>query len=364
MKEINFACGSIGKIGFLEDLIQEALSSVKTESLFYYSNALGTPELREAVAELHNADVSEVMITSSSQQSADIVFSYLRGKHNNLLFQEPAFFGAVRHARKRDFNAEPFSNFRELSERIEPYSHCAIYTTSNFNSTVYGHLSENEKQEIADKVRDTETTIFEDNPYDLLYFEEKPTTIYQKAPKNTIYAGSFSKILAPGIRVGYIVADAEKIKKLKSHKIDCDLFTSPLLQSVCLYALKNRSYLHRLRAHFMEKRDTALDCLQRVFGNNSLVGWETPKGGIFLTMSFFGTEYANLGGHFDISTPLLVKTAKEKYNLTLVDDRHNYLDGKVRNTIRINFVQNPDNVLEEGIRRLYSAWKEAKVEPE
>ena len=171
-----------------------------------------------------------------------------------------------------------------------------------------------------------------------------------KVYKNLILVYSFSKFFGlPGLRVGYIIADENLISKLKSEKITIDIFTSTLCQKVCSEALK-QDYLKELRNYFRNKRDIALYSLEEHFRNEDNFIWNIPKGGIFILGEFsekiVGKE--------------VIKIAKNKYNLILEEDKFTYSDGRSRNTTRINFVQNSDENLREGILKLYKSFIEVK----
>jgi 2-aminoadipate transaminase len=336
MKQISFACGSLGETRILEDVLRESFSEIDPKTLLFYSNPLGMPELRCSIAEFHGQAQDNIAITSSAQQALAIVFEQLRDEGRKTIFiQEPAYFGTIRLMKKYPGLKIPF----ESVEQIHPSS--IVYLTSNFFSST---INQEEKIKLAEYAKALDLVVVEDNPYDLLYFGDQPTTIFELAPENTIYLNSFSKILAPGIRTGYVLAKEERIAALKSHKIDYDLFTSTLSQQVCLYALQNQDYLGELRDFFKAKRDLALTLLNEYFTED--VTWNTPKGGIFIFAKIAHMQK-------------IVEIAQQKYALFLEKDQYRYLDGKSRNTTRINFVKNPDDLLKEGIERLHEVVKYA-----
>jgi len=288
------------------------------------------------------------MITSSAQQALWLVFDYLTKQGNkSILLQEPTYFGTLRAIRKQGINAMPFSDAGSINDLV---GGLPLYITSNFHNPTGYCLPEKRKESLAQKAVSKKGIIIEDNPYDFLYYgSEKPSTILDLAPENTIHIGGFSKILAPGLRTGYLIAPERVLAKIKSEKITLDLFTSTLSQQVCSIALQ-QPYMNELRAYFKEKRDYALKCLNALSKGKEGMFWSMPEGGIFLQASISrGIDVANVA-----------KIAKEKYGLELEEDQFFYYDGKSRNTTRINFVRNPAGLFREGIERLYKSITEAQ----
>ncbi|MHA1690099.1 MAG: aminotransferase-like domain-containing protein [Candidatus Heimdallarchaeaceae archaeon] len=357
MDKISFASGSLGSVPVLERVLKESISEVDPRILLGYADPLGLPELRRQIAELYENELTEenVMITSSAQQALGIVFDYLADEGRSDIFvQEPAYFGILRIFRRHQ-NAQvtPFEDLKTIENRLRSSESSVVYLTSNFHNPTGETLSPETKDCLARSAEDVDLVIVEDNPYDFLYFgEERPSNVFELAPKNTVYVSGFSKILGPGIRVGYVIADKETITKLKSGKISQDIFTSTLGQQICSGALRHSDYLAELRGYFRGKRDLALSCLSEQFGTESGFVWSRPEGGIFILGQF----------QEDVNGNEVAKIARDRYGLTLEKDKYTFSDGKSRNTTRINFVQNPDDLLREGVVRLYKSFKEVKNE--
>ncbi len=354
--KISFACGSLGSVPVLERVIKQSLSEVDPEILLNYGDPLGLPELRKQITELYDGNITEenILITSSAQQALGIIFDYLLQEGKNEIFvQEPAYFGTLRLLKKQNAKIIPFENLETIEDKLNDTESSVIYLTSNFHNPTGETLSQERKKEWAISAKENNSIIVEDNPYDFLYFgKERLNNIFELAPKNTIYVSGFSKILGPGIRIGYIIADKEIIAKLRSEKINQDIFTSTLGQKVCSNALKQSQYLEELREYFKSKRNLALSLLEEKFNAEKDFNWNKPEGGIFI----LGKFSENINGDE------VIRIAKEKYNLALEKDNYTYNDGKSRNTTRINFVQNSEEELKEGIARLYKAFLEVKNE--
>jgi 2-aminoadipate transaminase len=349
MKKISFASGSLGKNRLLEGVLKKAIGKVNAGKLMNYENPLGLPELRESIAKLYGKNITaeNVMITSSSQQALAIAIKYLARDKKVFLVQEPAYFGILRLIKNE--RVTTFGNLNELDLKNSLTADSVIYLTSNFRNPTGESLPWEEKVELAEHCQRTGATIIEDNPHDLLYFENgKPVNIFELAPENTIYVGGFSKILAPGIRVGYIISSRQLIEAIKAEKINEDIFTSTLGQYACLNALEQPEYLEKLRHQFKIKRGIALKSLDKYFAGEKNVKWNIPDGGIFIQLE--------LPANIDMLK--FIEIARSKHNLVLDDDRFFYIDGKSRNTTRINFVQNSEKNLQEGMGKLFKAYKE------
>ena len=355
MNIISFASGSLGNIPILEGVLKRSLSKVDTRILLGYAEPLGLPKLRTQIAELYGQGVTEenVMITSSAQQALGIVFDYLANNGRNEVFvQEPAYFGILRIFRMhQNVKVTPFEDLGTIEDRLKTSETGIVYLTSNFHNPTGETISSEGKEKLARDAKQTGLVIIEDNPCDFLYFgEDRPNNVFTLAPQNTIYVSGFSKILAPGLRIGYIIADKRTIAELKLRKISRDIFTSTLGQQVCSHALMQPEYLDKLRSYFMGKRDFVLSCLEEQFEAENGFIWNRPQGGIFILGQF--SDKINGGD--------VVSVAENKYRLILEKDKYTYNDGKSRNATRINFVQNPDDILKVGIVRLYQSFREVK----
>ncbi|MBI4440641.1 PLP-dependent aminotransferase family protein [Candidatus Woesearchaeota archaeon] len=335
--DINLRCGSLGKLPVLRTMLRDALNAVDPHSLLTYEAAAGLPALRRAVAHLHGAAEENVLITSSGQQALQLILA----DRKSIMMQQPAYFGAIRLGKQK--KSICFHTLDELKEKLQETNHPVIYLTSNFHNPTGETLTSQEKRAIAQEVVRRNGLVIEDNPYDQIYFtDKKPDTIYQYAPTHTIYISSFSKMLAPGLRVGYMLATPAHIERIKTQKITNDLFTSTLSQHICLYAMQRPAYLTQARKEYRKRRDHALAALNYYFKNKRSISWAIPKGGIFI----------------QLQTPMMkefVRAAQDNH-VIMDDDRYWYCDGKSRNRTRLNFVQHDRTVLSEAIRRLSVAY--------
>nr|CAG4718997.1 unnamed protein product [Naegleria fowleri] len=390
-----------------------------------------------------------VHITSSAQQALNIVFSALfnnrmAGYHTSdqdnheyssetiLFLQQPCFFGTVRLVKKFCLSATRVSNNREESvnsvkvesfETVEelvrkltriPVSNTTtgectsrtcnmtrkttqhrprivIYICSNYQAYNGTRVSDSEKQLLSLLIKsrreDFEFIIIEDNPYDFLYLSdtERPLTLFEMLPNHTILIGGFSKILAPGIRTGYIILDQEQQNSeggkndkhslkglIHREKLDQDLFTSTLCQQVCTAAISEDggAYLNSWRRVVKERRNATLQYLNEFFHDvKNHVEWTQADCGIFIYVRFknVSKNINNSKNEHTVekekNTPddisQLLKIASSRYKLDLEPSCYTYLDGKSRLETRVNFILPQSlNLLREGISRLRQAYNE------
>ena len=207
------------------------------------------------------------------------------------------------------------------------------------------------RRRLVQVARERELLILEDNPYGLLRYEGEPLpTLYSLdaahagkdgASDLVIYLGTFSKILSPGLRLGWAVAPRPVLAKLNLGKQGADLCSSPMTQLfVAAYFRERdwRAYLEQLKELYRSRRDVMLEALAEHFGGRAT--WTTPQGGLFI--------WATLDGGVD-TTDLLARAE----GVAFVPGRSAYMDGRSgASSMRLNFAGVPEADIREGIRRI------------
>jgi 2-aminoadipate transaminase len=222
------------------------------------------------------------------------------------------------------------------------------------------------RRRLVEVARERELLILEDNPYGLLRYEGEPLpTLYsldaeasgaEAAADLVIYLGTFSKILSPGLRLGWAVAPRPVLEKLNLGKQGSDLCSSPVTQLFVAAYFEEREaggepcwlgYLQQLRNLYRRRRDVMLDAIEENFGEQA--SWTKPQGGLFV--------WATLDERID-TTDLLAQ-ARENEGVAFVPGRAAYMDGRRGScSMRLNFAGVPDEDIREGVRRIGKVVRE------
>ena len=248
-----------------------------------YGATQGVPELREVIARRYDVPVSRVQITTSSQQGIDVCSRVFLDPGDVVLAQSPVYLGALQSFKA--YRAE----VREISDRARRADGRAkfIYVIPDFNNPTGRTLTLEERQEIVRTARELDILIVEDSPYrELRYSGEPVVSIRELAPERTLQLGSFSKVFAPGFRLGWIIGPEELLEQIYVCKQCLDLcppvldqyLAAEFMGSGALDAnLKNTIEIYRHR------RDKMVDLLGRYMPEG--VSWTYPEGGLFLWLT-------------------------------------------------------------------------------
>ena len=225
-----------------------------------------------------------------------------------------------------------------------------IYTVPSFQNPAGVTMSLERRRRLVEIAAEREILVLEDNPYGLLRYEGQPLPPLYALDGGVyvMYLGTFSKILSPGIRLGWVVAPAPVLEKINLGKQAADLCTSTLSQlMVQAYFEQARwhDYVESLTEIYRARRDTMLDALAEFFPPEA--EWTRPAGGLFI--------WATLPDFID-TTDLLARALRD--NVAFVPGEAAYLDGRGRNAMRLNFSASDDEAIREGIRRIGKVVRE------
>ncbi len=248
-----------------------------------------------------------------------------------------------------------------------------IYTIPNFQNPGGVTMSLPRRRRLVEIARERELLVLEDNPYGLLRYEGQPLpTLYSLDAHNgnpplhddgagassdlVIYLGTFSKILAPGLRLGWAVAPRPVLEKLNLGKQGADLCSSPVTQLFVAAYFAERTaaggpawldYVERQKDLYRQRRDVMLQALAEHFGEQAR--WTEPQGGLFV--------WATLPDYID--TTDLLALALEREGVAFVPGRSAYVDGgQGGSSMRLNFAGSPEQEIREGIRRIGKVVRE------
>lgn len=319
---------------------------------FQYGATQGVPELREAVAARYGVEVENVQITSSSQQGIDVCTRVFVNPGDLVLTSQPTYLGALQSFRSyradivgvpHEYSPESFRKAYEDAIAKAGKKVKFLYMIPDFQNPSGETLTLEERQILVELARKHDFLIVEDSPYrELRYEGEHLPTIYSMAPERTLLLGSFSKIFAPGFRLGWILGHPDLLDKIYVCKQSLDL-CPPIMDQYIAAEFLTSGRLDRNLARsidlYRSKRDLMLRSLEENMPQG--VSWTHPEGGLFLFLTL--PEGFNTVEFYEESLANEVAYVAGTFFRT---------DGKGLNTMRMNFSFLDGDRMEEGIRRL------------
>lgn len=260
-----------------------------------YAASEGYGPLREAVAAQlpWDVDPAQVLITTGSQQGLDLVGKVLLDAGSRVLVETPTYLGALQAFAPMEPMVQSVPSDDEgvdiaaLAASVGNGADQArfLYVLPNFQNPTGRTMSEARRAALVSKAAELGLPLLEDNPYGDLWFESPPPApLTARNPAGCIYLGSFSKVLAPGLRLGYLVAPPEVFPKLLQAKQAADLHTPGFNQRM-VFEVMQGGFLDRhvptIRTLYRQQRDAMLGALERAMGGLG-VQWNQPAGGMFL----------------------------------------------------------------------------------
>ncbi len=308
-----------------------------------------------------DANIDNIFVTVGSQQALDIVGRVFMDAGDVVFVSLPTYLGAINafHAYGVEMVGIPLDDngmrVDILEEKIKEMKGKGkklkiIYTVPTFQNPAGVELSEERRKHLLEIASKYDLLILEDEPYSMLRFEGKslPAMKSMDEEGRVIYLATFSKIMSPGFRLAYVVAEEEIARKMVVAKQSMDLCAPTFTQMIAKYYIENGYIEKRVKKiieMYRKKRDIMLDALERYFPDGCR--WTKPRGGMFL--------WVELPKH--INTVEMVQDAiKEK--VAYVHGRAFHVDGGGTNAMRLNFTNPDDDVIEEGIKRLAKVIKE------
>src|ERR687888_408551 len=328
-----------------------ALQYAPTEGMAAVGEAITTVMAAEGM----HVDPEDVLVTTGGQQVIDLVCKTLVDPGDVIVAEAPTYPGAVPAFSAyqadvvqiaMDDDGMRVDELEETLARLDREGRRPkfIYTIPTFQNPAGVTLSLPRRQRLVQVAKERELLVLEDNPYGLLRYEGDPLPTLRSLDGGefVIYLGTFSKILSPGIRLGWAVAPGPVLEKLNLGKQAADLCTSTLSQLMVQAYFANgrwRDYVESLTDIYRARRDTMLDALADHFPPQA--EWTRPGGGLFI--------WATLPDFID-TTDLLARALRD--NVAFVPGEQAYLDGRGRNAMRLNFSNQDEESIREGIRRI------------
>ena len=370
---ISFAGGLPAPELFPVEQVRAAVDTVLTEhgtSALQYSTTEGYPPLREMITR-HMArygikvGIESVLITTGSQEALDLIGKILINPGDRILTETPSYLGALQAFTMygADYVSVPIDDDGLETSRLEEALRAGpkfMYVLPNFQNPAGVTLSLPRRRELVGLSDRYGIPIVEDDPYGQLRYEGQhlpPLVVLDAELHNdhqngryrggVIYLSTFSKTLAPGLRLGWVVAPTEVIQRLVMAKQGTDLHSSTFDQMVAHEVARSGfidQHVARLREVYRRRRDVMLQALEQVLPPETGVRWTRPHGGLFL--------WVTLPESLDASR--LLETAVEE-KVAFVPGVCFDPAGLVRNTMRLNFSNASEPMIREGIARLGAA---------
>ena len=294
---ISFAGGLPSSKTFPVSEFTAACTQVLTndaQAALQYAASEGFAPLREMVAARlpWNVDPAQILITTGSQQGLDLVAKILIDTDSRVLVETPTYLGALQAFTPMEPEVVSVASDNEgvdiadLVSKIGAGASKArfLYVLPNFQNPTGRTMTEARRAALVAKAAELGLPLIEDNPYGDLWFDkEPPAPLTARNPEGCIYLGSFSKVLAPGLRLGFIVAPKSIYSKLLQAKQAADLHSPGFNQRMIAEVMKD-GFLDRhiptIRALYKSQRDAMLQALKKDMPSD--VTWNSPDGGMFL----------------------------------------------------------------------------------
>jgi 2-aminoadipate transaminase len=358
---------------FGEEAFREISRNVATDSAqaLQYGPTGGLEGVKDVIADVMEAEGTparqeDIFITTGAQQGLDLVGKVFLDEGDAVLCEGPTYVGALNafaayrpriiHVPMDRAGMIPVAAREALKRARKQGIHVKfIYTVPNFHNPAGVTLAKERRHELLEIAREYDLVILEDNPYGMLRFEGEalPTiaSLEQESAAGAdrvVYLGTFSKIFAPGVRLGWVHAQPGILHKINLGKQGADLCSSNLTQMLIYSYFRHadwRSYVKRLTAIYKERCGAMLDALAEFMPNE--VHWTHPEGGLFV--------WATLPSYLDATAMLPRAVAK---NVAYVPGEGFYSGGAGKNCMRLNFSFVEPERIRRGIELLSEVIRE------
>jgi len=355
---ISFAGGLPSPASFPVAAMEAAVARVfadNPQGALQYAATEGYLPLREFVAKRYNVDVERVMITTGSQQALDLIAKVMIDPGSPVLVETPSYLGALQAFSlfEPEFVSVPTDERGLVPEALTPELTAGarfLYALPNFQNPTGRRLPLERRQALVKRAQELNLLLVEDDPYgELSYTGDQLPTLLSMNPDGVIYMGSFSKILAPGLRLGFVIAPPELHFKLCQAKQASDLHTPSFTQRMAYESVRDgllERHIPTIRALYGKQCQVMLDALTRHMPAG--VTWNQPEGGMFI--------WVELPEGLD-SMKILEEAVRR--NVAYVPGAPFYAGNPRQNTLRLAFVTVSPERIEQGVTILGELFREA-----
>ena len=355
---ISFAGGSPNPETFPAERFAQIADRVLRERRnvsLQYGPTRGLPRLVEFVAALSKAKSEEVILTTGSQQALDLIAHTLLDAGDIVAVELPTYIGGTSSFYAR---SATMVGVAQDDDGIVPESLAQVakqkrikflYTIPNFQNPSGRLMTQSRREQVLEIAQRHDFLIVEDDPYgELVYVGDADTTPIKSRDRDgrVLYLGTFSKVLAPGVRCGWIVGPKLLVDRVEIAKQAADLCSGMLDQSIIdeyCNAGELPAQIERVRAFYRGKRAIMLDALEQHFAGRA--HWTAASGGLFTFMT--------------LKDPIDTTTRVEKAiasGVAFVPGAPFFVDGSGQNTMRLTFAKESDERLRDGVRRLAAVF--------
>lgn len=365
---ISFAAGNPAPEAFPTETVAEISKQLLSESpilAMQYSITEGYPQLRQLLKErlakdnMFCEENDELIITSGAQQANELACKVLLNRGDTLICESPSFVGSLNAFKSYGVNLvgipleDDGMNMDALEDALKTNTSCKlIYVIPNFQNPTGGVMSLEKRKRLYALASEYNVAILEDNPYGDLRYDGKdvPSIKSMDTESRVIYSGTFSKILAPGFRTGYVSGPKEVISKMIVCKQVADVHSNIWAQAICERFMRTvdlNAHFEKLRSINRTKRDIMLNEMERTFSKK--VKYNKPEGGLFI--------WCTLPDECDMNE--FCTKAVQDYKVAVVPGNAFCINETDKTTsFRLNFSTPTNEQLIEGTRILGAMSKE------
>jgi 2-aminoadipate transaminase len=336
-----------------------AVLSTAPAAALQYGPTEGYMPLREWIAQRHSTpgcriDPANVLVTTGSQQALDLLGKALIDTGSRVLVETPTYLGALQAFSlfEPQFISVPSDEQGPVTSALTPAfldGARFMYCLPNFQNPTGRRIPVSRRQELVNIAARSELLILEDDPYGALsYAGDTMPSLLSMDPEHVVHMGSFSKVLAPGLRVGYVIAPPALHRKLVQAKQAADLHTPSFTQRIVHETIKDGfldEQIPAIRALYAQRCRCMLEAMDEHFPRT--VGWNRPEGGMFI--------WVKLPEGLDSFTLLDEAIAR---NVAFVPGAPFFATQPQRDTLRLSFVTVPPEKIQRGITILGAILKD------
>lgn len=356
---ISFAGGLPGPEVFpvedIAEITKDILAREGTKAL-QYSKTEGVTYLRKKIVEYMSKDginltEQNILITTGAQQAIDLLLKTLLNPNERIIVEAPTYLAFIQAAELYNIqmplgitlNSDGMNVDALEKELLKTRSRQFLYTIPTFHNPATVVMSEKKRQRLLEIANAYDLIVIEDDPYSKLRYDGKPIKSLKARDDSgrVVYVGTFSKLLSPGFRIGWVAADANLIKKLTIVKQPADLCSGSFGQYIIAEFLARgllEKQIKRITEDYRHKRDIMWDAIKKYFPPGT--DCAKPEGGLFL--------WATIPR---IDTKLLLEKAL-KQHVAFVPGATFYADGRRSSSMRLNFSYSSDEQIKMGIETI------------